>query len=94
MVFAWGHHTNRAMVAKKIIQHGHTYSICCRPEVAGDIVLGFDVKAVEGYVMVNFEVVSCNNPQAIRIRKPTNWWGGVKRDITHPTANVVYYHLF
>ena len=23
-------------------------------------------------------------------RRPTNWWGTAKRDVTHPTATVVY----
>ena len=33
----------------------------------------------------------------IKTRKPTNWWGSAKRDVTNPTATVVYntcYHLF
>ena len=38
----------------------HAYSICCQPEAAGVIVLGCDVKAVEGYVMVNFELATCS----------------------------------
>ena len=42
---------------KKMIKHGHAYSIAaqCPPELAGGIILGCDVKAVESYVMVNFE---------------------------------------
>ena len=30
-------------------------------------------------------------------RKPTNWWGSAKRDVSHPTATVVNntcYHFF
>ena len=48
--------------------NSHAYSICCRPEVAGCIGVGCDVLAVEGYVLVNFEVASYNifrdNPDA------------------------------
>ena len=42
-----------------MIKHRHTYKICCRLGVHGCIDLGRDVTAVEGYVMVNFEVASC-----------------------------------
>ena len=43
-----------------MIKYRCDYSICRRPELAGSIVLSGDVKAVEGYVMVNFDVASCN----------------------------------
>ena len=43
-----------------MIKHRHTYSCCCRPEVADGIILSCGVKAVEGCVMVNFEVASCS----------------------------------
>ena len=46
--------------AKKMYKHRRDHSICCRPEVAGGIVLGCDVKAVEGHVVANFEVASCS----------------------------------
>ena len=35
--------------------------------------------------------------QVRETRKSTNWWGSLKRDVTHPTATFVYntcYHLF
>ena len=38
-----------------MIQNEHVYAICCRPEVAGDIVSGANVKTVEGYAALNFE---------------------------------------
>ena len=38
--------------------HGALAPICCRPEVTGGSVFGCDVKAAEGYVMVNSEVAS------------------------------------
>ena len=37
----------------------HVYAICCRPEVAGDVIYGFkNVKTIEGYTKLNFEVGS------------------------------------
>ena len=30
--------------------------ICCRPEVAGDVISGENVKTIEGYPLLNFEV--------------------------------------
>ena len=50
----------------KMIQHGHAYSICCRSEVAGYIILGCNIKAAQGYVAVNFEVASCTSFLYIR----------------------------
>ena len=40
---------------------------------------------------------NCRGKMQLITRKPTNWWGQCKRDVTHPTATVVYntsYHLF
>ena len=39
-------------------QNEHVYAICCQPEVAGDVISGENVKAVEGYAVLNFEVAS------------------------------------
>ena len=36
----------------------HVYAICCRPEVAGDVISGEDVKTIESYGVLNFEVPS------------------------------------
>ena len=57
--FARIHHTNPATVAK-MIKHEHAYSISCRPEAAGGIVLSCDAKTVQCYVLVNFEVAICS----------------------------------
>ena len=38
----------------------HVCTICCRPDVAYDVVSGQNVKTVEGYLAVNFEVASSN----------------------------------
>ena len=39
-------------------QNEHVYAICCRPEAAGDVISGGNVKTVEGYGVLNFEAVS------------------------------------
>ena len=36
----------------------HVYAICCRPEVAGDVVFGNNVKPIDDYAALNFEVAS------------------------------------
>ena len=37
-------------------QNEHVYAICCRPEVAGDVISGENVWTIEGYAVLNFEV--------------------------------------
>ena len=37
-------------------QNKHVYVICCWPEVAGDVVSGENVRTIEGYALLNFEV--------------------------------------
>ena len=44
-----------------MIRNEHVYAICCRPEVAGDVISGESVKTVEGYAMLNFEVANFNS---------------------------------
>ena len=39
-------------------QNEHVYAICCRPEVAGDVISGENVKTGKGYTMLNFEAAS------------------------------------
>ena len=36
-------------------------AICCRPEVAGDVISGENVKTIEWYAVLNFEVGSFNS---------------------------------
>ena len=36
--------------------HEHVCAICCRPEVAGDVISGRNVQTVDGYVVVNCKV--------------------------------------
>ena len=36
-------------------QNEHIYTIFCRAEVAGDVLSGENVKAIEGYALLHFE---------------------------------------
>ena len=40
--------------------------ICCRPEVAGDVISGKNVKTVEGYAVLNFEIASFGSFRGIK----------------------------
>ena len=39
-------------------QNEDVYVICCWPEVASDVISGGDVKTIEGYAVLNFEIAS------------------------------------
>ena len=41
-----------------ITQNEHVYAIWCRPEVAGDVISGANVKTIEGSAVLNVEVAS------------------------------------
>ena len=41
--------------------HEHVYAICCRSEVAGYVISGENVKTVEGYAVLYFEVASLSS---------------------------------
>ena len=78
-------------------QNKHVCTICCRPEVAGDVISSGNVKTIEGYAAFKFEAACISNFLDIKTRMATDWWGSAKRDVTHPTSNVVYnacYHSF
>ena len=36
-------------------QNEHIYAMFCRPEAAGDVISGGNVRTIEGYVVLNFE---------------------------------------
>ena len=36
-------------------KNDYIYAICCRPEVASDIISDGNVKSIEGYAVLNFE---------------------------------------
>ena len=42
-------------------QNEHVYAICCRLAVDCDVISGQNLKTVEGYVVVNFEIASSLN---------------------------------
>ena len=42
-------------------EHKHIHANCCRPEVDDDYISGRNVKTVEGYVLVHFEVIGFNS---------------------------------
>ena len=42
-------------------QNEHFYAICCRPELAGDVISGGNVKTIAGYVMLSFEAASISS---------------------------------
>ena len=44
-----------------MIQNEHVYAILCRPETAGDVISGGNVKTVEGYIVLNFEAASISS---------------------------------
>ena len=39
----------------------HVYAICCRPEVASDVISGENAKTIEGYAVLNFEIASLSS---------------------------------
>ena len=39
-------------------QNEHVYVICCRLEVAGDVIASENIKTIEGYAVLNFKVAS------------------------------------
>ena len=47
-------------------QNGHVYAISCRPEVAGEISSGGNVKTIEGYAVLNFDVATFNSFRDIK----------------------------
>ena len=44
-----------------LTQNEHVYAIFCRPEVAGDVVSGGNVKTVDDYVVLNCEAARVGN---------------------------------
>ena len=51
------------------------YAIFCRLEAGDDAVSGRNLKIVEGYILVNFEIISSNNVRDFQKKKPTIRWG-------------------
>ena len=41
-----------------ITQNEHVYAVCCRPEVAGEVISGENVNTTDGCGTLNFEAAS------------------------------------
>ena len=57
----------------------HVYAMCCRPDVAGDVVSGENVNTIEGSAALNFEVASCGIFRDIQ-KKSFRDGGGHRRE--------------
>ena len=44
-------------------QNEHVYTICCRSEVAGDVISGENIRTIKCYAVLNFEAASINSFQ-------------------------------
>ena len=60
----WLNHYGEIMT-RTVTKNEHIYAICCRPEIVGDVISGWNVKTVERYVVVNLEVASSSSSQDI-----------------------------
>ena len=49
-------------------QNEQVYAISCLPEIAGDIISSENVKPVDGYAVLNFEVASFNRFRDIKTK--------------------------
>ena len=57
----------REIARLNMTQNDHVYAICCRPEVASDVVICREnVKTVEICALLNFEVVSFSSFRDIK----------------------------
>ena len=45
-------------------QNEHVCAIFCRPDVAGDVISGENVKTIKGYVVLNFEAAGISRFRA------------------------------
>ena len=58
-------------------QNEYIYAICCRREIAGDIISGGNVSTIEGYAVLYFEAASFSSFRDI----PKNHFVAAKADI-------------
>ena len=54
----------------------YVYVICCRPEVAGDVISSENVNTLERYAILNFEVASFNSFRDIQKKSFRDGGGG------------------
>ena len=50
-----------------MIHNEHVYAICCRPEVAGEVISSENVRTIDGYAVLNIDVASFNSFRNIQI---------------------------
>ena len=76
-------------------QNEYVYTICCRLEVAGDIISGENVKTVvgyAGYAVLNFEVTSFSSFRDI-YKKIISWWRRRRTSTIALSENAFVFHL-
>ena len=55
-------------------QTKHVYTICCWLEIAGDVISSENVRTIEGYAVLNFEVSRFSSFRYIQNKKSTIRW--------------------
>ena len=63
-LIVWDTVIEKSALEHDMTQNEHVYAIFCRPEVAGDVISGVNVKTVEGYVAFNFEATCLSSFRA------------------------------
>ena len=53
-----------------MIQNEHAYAICCRPEEAGDVISGENVKNIESYGFSNLKLLALVVSEILKTRSP------------------------
>ena len=43
---------------RELDQNEHVYALCCRQEVAGEVICSGNVKTIESYAVLNFKAAS------------------------------------
>ena len=49
------------VIRKNVAQNEHLHAICGRLEVAGDVISGLNVKTIDGWRLVTFEIAGLSN---------------------------------
>ena len=60
------HYRQIATRTPDMTQNEYVYAICCRLELAGDVISNENVKTIEGYFVLNFEVASSSSFRDVR----------------------------
>ena len=54
-------------IAMNMTQNEHVSEICCRPEIAGDVISGENVKTIESYALLIVKLLALRVSEKIRI---------------------------